>query len=98
MSVGSLYPLLLLGNNSFKKFPWYEEFLEASFSMRSVSYQRGTVGLYVYRCIPLSLLDNGEVNTFLRQEGIVGGVFSMGSMSYKRKVGNYFFIGLLVFV
>jgi hypothetical protein len=33
-------PLTLIGNNSVKTFPWQEELLKASFSMRSVSYQR----------------------------------------------------------
>jgi hypothetical protein len=65
----------LIGNGSVDTFPWQrthatiEELLKASFPIRSVSYQRESVGL----CIPISLLDNGSVKMFLRQGRIVGG-------------------------
>jgi hypothetical protein len=53
-----------------------EKLLDGSFSMPSVSYQRGVC---VDLCIPLSLLGNGSANMFPRQRGIVeGAVFYAG--------------------
>jgi hypothetical protein len=77
-SICMCIPPSLLGNGSIDTFPWQqihatiEEFLEASFSIRSVSYQRRVCGCL---CIPLPLLGNGSVNTFLRQRRIVGDIF-----------------------
>jgi hypothetical protein len=63
-SVGlSVYPLPLLGSNEVKRSRSNEELLEASFSMRSVSYHR-EVGDYffpkllVYCCFPNPLFIN----------------------------------------
>jgi hypothetical protein len=67
--------LSLLGDRSVNAFPrqriqaTVEELLDASFSVRSVSYQRR-----VCLSIPLSLLGNDSVETFPRQRIIVGGV------------------------
>jgi hypothetical protein len=67
-----LYPRLsLLGNCSANTFPrqWIHariELLDASFSVRSVSYQRR-----MCLCTPLSLEGNGSVSTFPRQRGSV---------------------------
>jgi hypothetical protein len=85
-----VYPhLSLLGNGSVDTFPWepihatIEEFLDDSFSIRFVSYQRESIRL----CIPLSLLGNGSVNTFNGDEELLEASFSKRSVSYQRKVG-----------
>jgi hypothetical protein len=69
-------PLSLLGNGLVDTLPWQrihatEQLLEASFSIRHVSYQRSVCGS---DCVSLPLLGNGSVNTFPRQRGIVGGL------------------------
>jgi hypothetical protein len=70
-------PPSLLGNGSVNTFPrqrilaTIEELLDASFSIRSVSYQRRVRGSI---CVSLSLLGNGSVSTIPRQRRIVGGV------------------------
>jgi hypothetical protein len=52
-----VFPLSLLGNGSLNTFPLQrihttvEEFLDASFCMRSVSFRRVSVGMYVYPLI-----------------------------------------------
>jgi hypothetical protein len=73
-----VFPLSLLGNGSVNTFPLQrmnatvEESLDASFSVRSVSYQ---TGVWVCLCIPLSLLSNGSINTSPWQRRIGGIAF-----------------------
>jgi hypothetical protein len=70
--------LSVLGNGQVNKFPQQrihatiEGLLDASFCMRSVSYQRIVCGSGL--CIPRSLLGNDSVNMFPWKRRIVGGV------------------------
>jgi hypothetical protein len=100
----------VLGNGSVTTFQQQrthatiDKFLNALFSIRSVSYQRRVCGSL---WSPLSLLDNNSVKTFPRERRIVGGVVFYAarvvSKESRRLVlprtswyGTYFFRSLLI--
>jgi hypothetical protein len=49
------------------------------------------VCLWVCQCIPLSLLGNNLVNMFPRKRRIIRGVVPLRDVSFQKKVGDYFF-------